>query len=156
MWRKRAALGFILVALVLFPACARAGASENAIVLYRIGEGGQEAWAVLRQRLTEAGFSFIVVQGETDIERHVEKVNRVNKPPWKAFLAIELLPGQKSGVLVARSNAKKDDGRFVPIERVPARSARESDRLATAVAAPFRAKVRHLPLFPCSASTCPE
>ena len=40
------------------------------------------------------------------------------------------------------------EGRFLAIDEIPARFARESDRLAASVAAPFGVKVKHLPLFP--------
>ena len=83
------------------------------------------------------------------IEKHVDKINRINRgSAGSVFLAMELLPDEKSHVMVAESEAKKGEGRFLAIDEIPARFARESDRLAAAVAAPFDVKVKHLPLFP--------
>ncbi|MGD0229931.1 MAG: hypothetical protein ABSC19_06160 [Syntrophorhabdales bacterium] len=144
----------VLLLLILILS-AEVHAAEDSIVFYRIGESGQEAWAVLKQRLEEGGLAFVIVQGETVIEKHVEKVNRINRGPWKVFCGLELIPGQKSRVMVAESDAGKSEGRFVPIDRIPARFAGESDRLAADVAAQFNVKVKHLPLFPLLGVTMP-
>jgi hypothetical protein len=134
---------------------AEARAAGNRIVFYRIGQSGQVAWTQLTQYFEGKGFSVTVVQGETVIERHVEKVSRINRGPGGVFLAMELIPGGRSRVMVAESDAKKGKGRFLAIDEIPARFAPESDKLAGHAAAAFNVKVKHLPLFPLLGVTMP-
>jgi len=126
----------------------QAYAAGDRIVFYRIGESGREAWTRLTQYFEGKGYGVTVVQGELVIEKHVEKVNRINRGPGGVFLAMELIPDGKSHVMVAESDAKGGEGRFLAIDEIPARFAPESDKLAAHVAAPFNVKVKHLPLFP--------
>ena len=127
---------------------AQAHAAGDHLVFYRIGESGQEAWTLLQAYFDGKGYGTTIVQGETVIEKHVEKVNRINRGPGGVFLAMELRPGELSHTMVAESDARIGEGRFLAIDGMPARFARESDRLAADVAAPFSVKVKHLPLFP--------
>ena len=135
----------VLLALMLE---AQAQAAGDRLVFYRIGESGQEAWTLLKVYFEGKGYGVTIVQGETVIEKHVEKVNRINRGSGGVFLAMELIPGKSGRVMVAESDAKKVEGRILAIDEIPARFARESDRLAADVAAAFNVKVKHLPLFP--------
>jgi hypothetical protein len=138
----------VLVVLLVLMVGVQAHAVGNRIVFYRIGESGQEAWTRLTQYFESKGYGVAIVQGESVIEKHVEKINRINRGPEGVFLAIELIPGEKSRVMVAESDAKKGEGRILAIDETPARFAPESDRLAAHVAASFNVKAKHLPLFP--------
>ncbi len=143
----------VLLVLVLGVQAHAAGGRN--IVFYRIGDGGQEAWTLLKVYFEGKGYGVTIVQGETVIEKHVEKVNRINRGPGSVFLAMELIPGEVSRVMVAESDAGIGEGRFLAIDEIPARFARESDRLAAYVAAPLNVKVKHLPLFPLLGVTMP-
>ena len=111
-------------------------------------KAGRRRGRSLRQYFESKGYGVTIVQGETVIEKHVEKVNRINRGPGSVFLAMEFIPAESSRVMVAESDAKIGEGRILAIDEIPARFARESDRLAADVAAPFNVKVKHLPLFP--------
>lgn len=136
-----------VLVMVLFVTMSR-GYGENGVVFYRIGEEGQSAWAVVKQHFESRGYTVSLYQGEAVIEKHVEKANRINRGPGNVFLAVELIPGEKSHVMVARPEVKKGEGRFLTIDEIPGQFARESEKLATAVAAVFQVKPKHLPLFP--------
>jgi len=139
----------VLAALLVLVFCVQAQAAGHSIVFYRIGESGQEAWTLLKDYFEAKGYSVAVIQGETAIEKHVEKVNRINRGGrGSVFLALELVPDERRHVMVAESDARMGEGRFLAIDEIPARFAGESDRLAASVAAPFSAHVKHLPLYP--------
>ncbi len=138
----------VLAVLVVLMCGVQAHAAGHNIVFYRIGDSGQQAWMHLTQYFEGKDYGVTIVQGETVIEKHVEKVSRINRGPGGVFLAMELIPDGVSRVMVAESDAKSGKGRFLAIDEIPARFARESDRLAADVAAQFNVKVKHLPLFP--------
>ncbi len=138
----------VLVMLLVLMLGVQAHAAGERIVFYRVGESGQQAWGLLKAYFEGKGYGVTIVQGETVIEKHVEKVNRINRGPGDVFLAMELIPTEVSRVMVAESDARSGEGQFLAIDEIPARFARESDRLASDVAAPLNVKVKHLPLFP--------
>jgi hypothetical protein len=141
----RAFLSAVFLFLVL---TVHAAAARQEIVLYRIGDGGQEAWTLLGPSLEAKGYAIDIVQGETDIDKHVEKVSKINRGSGKAFIAVEIVPAEKSRVMVAEATERKGEGRFLSITEVSSRFSEESDRLAACMAEPFGVKVTHLPLFP--------
>ncbi|MGA3173512.1 MAG: hypothetical protein ABSE25_03690 [Syntrophorhabdales bacterium] len=153
LWRARVrTLCAILLILFLF---AQGDAAGPAVILYRIGDGGEEALALLAQSLEGKGYGVNLVQGETDIDKHVEKISRINRVQEAVFLAVEIVPSEKSRVTVAEAEGRKGEGRFLSITEIPSRFAEESDRLAASVAAPFGVKITHLPLFPLLGVTMP-
>lgn len=145
----------LLAVLLVLLLGAQAHAAGHNIVFYQIGESGQQAWTLLKAYFEGKGYGVTIVQGETVIEKHVEKINRINRGRGSIFLAMELIPAEKSRVMVAESDAKSGEGRILAIDEIPARFAQESDRLAASVAAPFNVKVKHLPLFPLLGVTMP-
>ena len=145
----------VLAVLFVLLLGVQAHAAGHNIVFYRIGESGQEAWTLLKTYFEGKGYGVTIVQGETVIEKHVEKINSINRGSGSVFLAVELIPGALSRVMVAESDASQGEGRILAIDEMPARFARESDRLAADVAAPFKVKVKHLPLFPLLGVTMP-
>jgi hypothetical protein len=120
-----------------------------AIVIYRVGNaGGNEAMSI-KLALESKGFPVTLVQGESIIEKHVDKVGVINQSSAKLFLAFEYVPSEKSrAVVVAKTAAKKGEGSFLTIDEVPASFAEESNGLAYAVAESFGVKVKQMPLFP--------
>jgi hypothetical protein len=125
-----------------------AHAAGNSIVLCRIGDSAPQAWSLLRQHFEGKGYQVTFYQGEATIEGHVEKVNGINRGSGRIFLAVELIPAAHTQVMVAMTDAKKGEGRFLTIDQIPERFAGESEKLAGSIAAPFKVKVKHLPLFP--------
>ena len=138
----------VLAVLILLICSGQAHAAARNIVFYRIGDTGQVVWTVLKVYFEDKGYGVTIVQGETVIEKHAEKVSRINRGPGDIFLALELIPDTLSRVMVAESNARGGEGRILAIDEIPARFARESDRLAADVAGQFNVRVKRLPLFP--------
>jgi hypothetical protein len=136
----------LLMLLISF-ATAGYGAGPG-VALYRVGDSGQEAVAFVKQYLEAKGYQVALYQGESVIEKHVEKANLINRSAARVFIAVEMMVGEKRRVMVARTEAKKGDGRFLTIDEVPERFAGESRILADAVAGPFGLKAKQMPLFP--------
>ena len=118
------------------------------VVLYRVGDSGQDAVAFIKQYLEGKGYQVALYQGESVIEKHVEKANVINRSAAKVFIAVEMTVGEKRRVMVALTEAKKGDGRFLTIDEVPERFAEESRILADAIAGSFGVRVKQMPLFP--------
>ncbi len=138
----------VLAMLLVLLLSVEAHAGRHSIVFYRMGESGQQAWTLLREYFETKGYSVVVVRGETVIEKHVEKISKINRVRDGVFLAVEMTPDETSRAMVAESDAKIGEGRFLTIDETPARFARESDKLAASMAAQFAVTVKHLPLYP--------
>ena len=136
------------VALMLLLPALSAHAASDAIVLGQIGENAPQAWSFLRQYFEEKGYQVVLYQRGATIEQHVEEVNGLNRGPAKVFLSLELVPAPRTHILVAMTDAKKGEGRFLTIDQIPAQFAEESERLAGFLAGQFSVKMKHLPLFP--------
>ncbi len=146
----------LLCVLACLPASiGRASADASNVGFSRIGENVPEPWAFLKQCIEAKGYSMSTYQGETTLEKHVEKVNAINRTPAKIFLAVQLSKGERTSAMVAMTDAKKKEGRFLTIDEIPGLFAEESQRLAADIAAPFKVKVEHLPLFPLLGVTMP-
>jgi hypothetical protein len=134
--------------LMLFLSLAPGYGAGPGVVLYRVGDSGQEAVASIKQHLETKGYQVAVYQGESVIEKHVEKANLINRSAARVFVAIEVTGGERRRVMVARTEAKKGDGRFLTIDEVPERFAAESQILADAIAGSFGVRTKQVPLFP--------
>lgn len=153
---KRALFVMVLAITVCLSMLAcRACADGNSLVFYRIGEDAPQQWAFVKQYFEGRGHPVSIYQGEAVVEKHIEKVNAINRSPAKVFLALQLVRGDVTGVIVAMTDAKKEEGRFLTIDEIPGLFAEESQRLATDIAGPFKVKVKHLPLFPLLGVTMP-
>ena len=104
-------------------------------------------------------------------------MGKINRSPAKFLLALEFVSGDATSVLVAMTDQKAaEDGapaepgkpsasragnslttiigdapagnRFLAVDELPGKYATDSGRLAEGVAASFKVKVKHLPLFP--------
>jgi hypothetical protein len=146
--RTLGALLILCMVPMLFFAVPRVHAAGNSIVLCRIGDSAPQAWSFLRQYFEGKGYQVTFYQGEATIERHVEKVNGFNRGPGRAFVAVELIPAARTHIMVAMTDAKKGEGRFLTVDQIPEQFAGESEKLAGFVAGAFKVKVKHLPLFP--------
>ena len=105
--------------------------------------------ADLGKALGFKGYTVEIIQGETEIDKHVEKADKINRGGGAVLLAVEVIPSEKSRVMVAAATeAPKGEGRFLSITEISSRFSQESGRLAACLAAPFETKVTHLPLFP--------
>src|SRR5208282_5255388 len=110
----------VLAALLLFAVAVQAQAADRTIVFSRIGDGGQEAWTLLKHQFEVKGYNVIIYQAEGVVEKHVEKVSRINRGPGRIFLAVLLTTGEKRGVVVAVPEAEKGEGSFLTIAEIPA------------------------------------
>jgi hypothetical protein len=144
---RLAAIGIIGLALLSLFSITAYGAGP-VIALYRVGAGGQQGLTFVKQYLEAKGYQVSLYQGETTIEKHVEKASLINRSAAGLFLAIEMTIGEKFHVMVARTEAKKGEGRFLTIAEVPERFAGESRALSDAIGASFGVKVKQMPLFP--------
>jgi hypothetical protein len=125
------------------------------IVIYRVGDGGQEALTFVKQYLETKGYQVSLYQGESAIEKHVEKANVINRSGARLFLAIEATAGDTNHVMVARTQTRKGDGRFLTINEIPEQFAGESRILADAIAGAFDVRSKQMPLFPLLGITMP-
>ena len=132
---------------LLFPAGLGCAASRS-VALYRVGERGQDACAFLKQYLEARGYQVALYQGESTIEKHVEKANLINRGAAKMCIAVARVLDEKKRVLVARTEARKGEGRFLTVDEVPEHYAGESQVLADAVAGQFGVRAKRMPLFP--------
>ena len=142
-----AAAGVIGLILLLLSSIACYAAGPG-IAIYRVGNGGQQGVAFIKQYLETKGYQVSLYQGESVIEKHAEKASLINRSSAGLFLAIEMTVGEKFHVMVARTVARKGDGRFLTIAEVPERFAADSQVFADAIAESFGVKVKQMPLFP--------
>jgi hypothetical protein len=131
-------------------------AASPTIVIYRVGDTGQNEATTIKQSLETLGYPVVLVQGESVLEKHVDKVSAINRIPAGLFLAFEFVPSEKRRrVLVVKTVARKGEGIFLTIDEVPAKFTEESNRLAYSVAESFSVKVKQMPLFPLLGVTTP-
>jgi|GEM_PF-540934 hypothetical protein len=161
----------LLLAIVCSLAFVQCCFGADSFVVYQVNDKEPSAWAVFKDFFKEKGYDVTIYQAETTLERHVEKVPRINRSGVKFFLVMEMGYGEQSRVLVAMTDQGRPDdeprgsagsasgsakasadwgstSRFVAIDDLPTKHAGKSKRLAEAVAAPFKQKVKHVPLFP--------
>jgi hypothetical protein len=139
----------VLAVLFLVILSTSVQAAGPTIALYRVGNSVQDIGSSVTRALETKGFSVMLIQGETTVERHVEKINIVNRSPAKIFLAFQFVPSEKiRRITVVKTLSKKGNGNFLMINEVPGKFADESNRLAYAIADSFAVKVKQMPLFP--------
>jgi hypothetical protein len=136
-----------LVCCVLLSFALSCYAAEH-IIVYKLGERDAPHWDSLKRYLQKKGYRVSMYDGATTIERQIENVNRINREKAIAFLALDLRPGTRNRAVVVVDDAKAERSRFLTIREVPALHAVESRQLATAIAIPFKASMKELPLFP--------
>ncbi len=134
----------------------------DTLAVYQMGAKEQVPWIVFKDVFKERGYDVLLLQGETRLEKHIEKMGKINRSQAKFLLAIELSYGEEANLLVAMTDQKGAEGaqvgpgssppgtsnRFLPIDQLPGKYASQSRRLAEAVAASYNVKVKHLSLFP--------
>jgi len=152
----------ILLSLTLVLVLATYCFGADSLVVYQVGAKEQQPWTVFKDFFKEKGYDVLFHQGETTLEKHLERIGKINRGPAKFLLAMELVFGEDGSVLVAMTDQKgpeasqgaggnslsESGNRFLTIDELPARYASESGRLAEAVAASFNVKAKHLSLFP--------
>ena len=145
----------VAVALCLAGLAQSAFADGNSVVFYTIGEDSPQQWTRVKEYFEGRGYPVLLYQGEALLEKHIEKVDAINRSPGKVFLAVQMVKGDATRIMVAVTDAKKEEGRFLTIDEIPGLFAEESQRLAMDIAAPFKVKIGHLPLFPLLGVTMP-
>ena len=131
-------------------------------MVYQVGAKEQQPWILFKDFFKEKGYDVLFHQGEMTLEKHLERVGKINRGPAKFLLVMELVFGEEGSVLVAMTDQKRADSpqgvtgdlqpgggnRFLTVDELPARHASESRRLAEAAAASFNVKVKQVSLFP--------
>ena len=170
---RRVALVCLFSLLMVIRPCFGA----DSFALYQVGVEGQQFWSLARDYLRGKGYDALFQLGEVTIEKHLERMGRINKSPAKFLLAMELVPREDSNVLVAMMDVKNGEGRpsaqpgegptpgtgnglttfagdaqsgnrFLSMDEVPGKYVSDSRKLADAVAGAFNVKVKRVPLFP--------
>ena len=168
------------ISLALFAAlflAAQPCFAADSFALYQIGAKEVQSWSLARDFFKEKGYDVPYQLGEATIEKHLEKMGKINRSPAKFLLALEFVSGDATSVLVAMTDQKAaEDGapaepgkpsasravnslttiigdapagnRFLAVDELPGKYATDSGRLAEGVAASFKVRVKHLPLFP--------
>ena len=86
-------------------------AAGPTIVIYRVGDTGQNAAMSIKQSLETQGFPVVLIQGESVLEKHIEKAGAINRIPTALFLAFQYVPSEKDRrVLIAKTVAKRGEG----------------------------------------------
>jgi len=171
-------IGLVIVTgiLIMFVA-AQSSSGADSFALYQVGTKEVQSWSLARDFFKEKGYDIVYQLGETTLEKHLDKMSRINRSPAKFLLAIEFVPGDDAAVLVAMTDRKGTDSetsvepgralvsrtgkdvttftpdvrtgnKFLAIDELQSKYASASTRLADAIAGSFHVKVKHVPLFP--------
>ena len=96
-------LGLISVFLAVQPCFA-----ADSFVVYQVGVKDQQAWSLARDFFREKGYDVLFQQGETTLEKHLERMSKINRSPAKFLLAMEFVSGDDAAsVLVAMTDRKR-------------------------------------------------
>jgi hypothetical protein len=84
----------------------------DSFAVYQVGAREQRSWSAVRDFLKEKGYEVVFHQAEATLEKHLEKMARINRSQAKFFIALELVQGESTNVLVAMTEQKgqKADG----------------------------------------------
>jgi hypothetical protein len=143
---KRSVFFITLVLFSLVPLFCLYGAEH--IVLYGVGEKDPGAWGLLRKYFQTKGYSLNIYDGTSNMERHIENVNSINRGKSGLLLAIDFHFGDGNDVLVAVAEGKRGRGNILSVEQVVAVHGDDSRECAKAVAGSFGRTAKELPLFP--------
>src|SRR5271157_1765624 len=81
--------------------------AADSFVLYQVGGAKEvQSWSLARDFFKGKGYDVLYQLGETTIEKHLEKMGKINRSPAKFLLALEFVSGDDTGVLVAMTNQK--------------------------------------------------
>jgi hypothetical protein len=146
----------VIFAVVFFTSCY----AEDNLVFYGAGKRDPAAWSALKEYFSSKNYALSFYQGDGVIERHLEKVNRINTIKSGLFVGIEFTYGEEKQVMVAMAETGKDgqassktesEGRrrlLWGVDELPAKHEAQSKRLAELVADQFQVTVKRIPLFP--------
>jgi hypothetical protein len=143
----------LFAAILSSPCCA-----EDNLIFYSTGKRDPAASSALRDYFSSKRYALSFYQGDGSMERHFERVNRINASKSGALVAIEIMFGEEKHVMVAMADLGKDSqasaktgGRrrlLWAVDELPAKHEAQSKQLAELVAAQFGVKVKKVPLFP--------
>jgi len=165
-------LGFTIIFLA-----AQSCLGAESFAVYQVSPKDQQPWLQVRDFFRAKGYEVLFQQGETMLEKHLEKMSRINRSSAKFLLAMEFVSGDDEGVLVAMTDRKGTEdrtppeaggppmprseknstifgpdaqagNRFLAVDDLQGKYVSSSTRLAEAVAGAFHVKVNHVPLFP--------
>jgi len=121
--------------------------ADEYIVLYRVSEKNPAYVNQFRKYLNNKGYRVNVYEKANKLVQHLENVNKINKEKASLLLAIDFNIGDENRVLVAVTDARREKGRFLSIEEVPALYLEASKAVATLVASSLNTKVKQFPIF---------
>ncbi len=85
------------------------------------------------------------------LDRHMENLNRMNNSNASFLIGLNMEVGEKEEFFIAVPDTKglsqTPQGRFYFLEEVPGIYEKENEELAMAIASPFNARIKTLPLF---------
>lgn len=141
---------FLILLCVLFPFFYSHAADH--IVLYNTGEKDEAAWGTLKKYFDSKGYNVSIYEKASNLEKHLEKVNMMNRTNASLMLALDFRIGEKNDVFVAVTDVKQGSGRIfsriLTIEEIPGQYIELSMEFAKYVASSFGKTVKELPLFP--------
>jgi hypothetical protein len=167
----------ILSGLAIVAVTALPSVGADSFAAYQVNAKDQQYWSLVRDFFKEKGYDVLFQQGETVLEKHLEKMSKINRSPAKFLLAMEFVPGDDAGVLIAMTDQKGTEvktslepsgplvsrtgkdattfgqdtragNNFLAIDELPRKYAADSARLADAIAGSFHVEVKHVSLFP--------
>jgi hypothetical protein len=136
----------LMLLFVLSPVFSSNGTEH--VVFYRLGEKDPDAWNLLRKYFQAKGYSLTVYEGTSNLDRHIENVNKINRGTPGLFVALDFRIGDRNSVMVAVTGAKRERGSILSIEEVPAVHEIQSRECARSVAESFQKGPKELSLFP--------
>lgn len=149
------ALG-VLMALVFLTSCY----GEDNLVFYNAGRKDQAAWSVLKEFFSSKNPATLFFQGDGVIDRHMERINRINASSPGVFVGVEFVFGEGRQAMVAMAELSREGPGGLSseyggnqrllwrVDELPAKHEAQSRRLAELVAAQFHVKAKRMPLFP--------
>lgn len=145
---------FTILSAIVFFTSSYVWAEDN-LVFYSAGRRDPAAWGVLRDYFSSKNYGLSFYQGDRVMERHLEKVNRINTIKSGAFIAIEFVFGQEKQVMVATAGRMGGGTGFEErqrllwgVDELPEKHEAQSRQLADFVASQFQVTVKKMPLFP--------
>ncbi len=82
--------------------------AADSFAVYQVGVEGQQSWSLARDFFRGKGYDALFQLGETTIEKHLERMGRINRSPAKFLIALQFVPGDTTNVLVAVTDQRAE------------------------------------------------
>ncbi|HOP86120.1 MAG TPA: hypothetical protein PKZ54_06560 [Syntrophorhabdaceae bacterium] len=145
--KLRSTIWTIYLFLFLFSSFAFA---SGHIIIYDTKEGGSEINKL--KRYLERNKLKVSLYNKTDqLDKHIENLKRINSSNASCLIALNIDINERENIFIVIPDIKgltpKPQGRFNFLEEVPGIFEKDAKELAGAIASPFNAKIKTLPLF---------